>query len=430
MYQKFLNHIQEKSLFDSSQSLLLAMSGGVDSMVLADLLLHFEYKFSVAHINHKTRNGESDRDAEFVYAFCEQNNIQLHTMELGAVPDNENFQAFARRERYTYMLDLGYDKILTAHHSDDNVETILLHFFSGRSVRPIPLINQSIVRPLLPFGKDELIRHAFDNQIAYVEDSSNALHTYDRNFIRHKIIPELESHFTKVKKRIIQLSANIVADQELLELCASEILALSKKEEKILIPKDNLTPTKELLLYHAIKFMGFNLDQCADIINGIDRIGNQFLSDRYTLVVDREHLIIAPTKNSSLLVYCDLTVLPAKTTFNNYNFLFALPQGQNWDEGYNSILVSKEKIGQQLIIRTWRDGDRIYPRGMKGHSQSLKKFFANQKVDRIHKHEIPILTTNDGRIIWIAGYRQDERFMVDDHTSSEDKLIITVNRSN
>ena len=193
------------------------------------------------------------------------------TLQLWIKPEpNINFQSFAREARYSFFQSLGYDKILTAHHSDDNLETVLLHIFTGRSINQIPEINKNVIRPLLDFSKQEIIEYAEQNKIEYVQDESNFGTSYDRNFIRNKIIPLLDENFAQAKKRILNLSSNISENEDLLTQCSSELLEIEKQNERFIINKAKLSEGKSLLLFHGIKQWGFNVSQCEDIIDHIE----------------------------------------------------------------------------------------------------------------------------------------------------------------
>jgi tRNA(Ile)-lysidine synthase len=407
---RFLSHIKDKNLFDSSQSLLLSISGGIDSVVLFHLLRANKINFDAAHINHNTRDGDSDRDAQFVQDLCATHQVKLHFKSLKHTAVDENFQAFARKQRYRFLNALNYDKILTAHHADDNLETVLFHFVTGRSCKTIPQNNGKVVRPLLPFDKAEILEYAQSNNIEFVEDKTNEQNSYDRNFLRNIIIPALDGHFTQVKKRILNLANQINDNEELLDQCAAELLELEKKDDRIYISKSKLGEGKSLLLYHAIKQFGFNINQAEDINNTKDQIGNQFFSDAYILLIDRTYIIIADQSETHEIKAFEFQGLPYSVSYGNYIFNFSLPQGQMDIHDKNTIYCNYQEIGDRLTIRVWQDGDMFYPLGMGGHSQSLKKFFANNKIDRLRKKEIPILCNAENEIIWIAGLRQDARF--------------------
>ena len=420
----FLKHIKSKNFFDIKKRILVAVSGGIDSMVLLHLMQQTDYQIAVAHIDHNTRSGKSAEDALFIKKYCSDNNIEFHISDFK--DDNEdkgNFHHKAHSFRYKFFQSLDYDYIITAHHKDDHIETLVLNFVNGKANKGIPEINGNIVRPLLIFKKSEIEKYAQLNEVPYVEDSSNKTDDYDRNFLRNKIIPQLQSRFKDIDEKLINHHIRSRADQELLDKLISEKIKIDKSNFPILISKSSIDCDAQLL-YHSIKYFGFNRSQATDMVSALDHTGSIFYSGTHTLLVDRQKIIISDkidTKTEA--IYINLSKLPLSLRFIDYTMRFELVTKIE-DESDYICYFPISLIDKTLTLRTWKDGDSFCPIGMNGKHKTIKKFFADSKIDRLTKHQIPLLLSGKD-IMWVCGYRSDHRFRYEGSESEFLKVTLS-----
>lgn len=420
MFTRFIKHITQKKFFESDERLLIAVSGGIDSMVLLHLFQQLPFKISVVHVNHKTRNGGSDHDAKFVEDYCIINNLQLHLHILKYEKDDvDNFQDHFRNERYTFFHSLKYDKIITAHHSDDNLETVFLNFINGKSLHKIPEQNKNIIRPLLAFSKEDISIYAQKNKLEHQTDSTNSENTYARNFLRNKIINQLQSRDKHLQTKVLKLSDRIDANTNLLENLAEEKLRPNLQSQRVSISKVNMLNTSPLLQFHYLKHFNFNMSQCEMISKSLDTIGAIFNSKSHNLLIDRSEVFIEKESKNSSSLKVNLKHLPTYVDFNNYQLSFELTEEKEMDHSSANIAYFPiSLLSEELELRPWKDGDKIKPFGMKGKSQSLKKLFVENKTDRLTKEKLPILISKQD-IIWIPGIRTSEDYKV----KKESKLL-------
>lgn len=424
MFKSFINHINSKKFFQESDKLLVAVSGGIDSMVLLDLMHKSGFDISVAHVDHMTRNGQSTEDAKFVESYCNNFNVKFHLRTLDYQPDEiQNFQSFAHEQRYKFFDSLKYDKILTAHHSDDQFESLLWNLFTGRSVNGIKEVDGNRVRPLLSFHKEEIEEYASQKKIAFREDSSNLNDSYDRNYLRNTVIPQLLSRFPNIKGRMKTLMETSQSDMNTLENLADSVIPVSTGEGRYKIALENINIYGPAALFHIIKQFDFNRTQASNIFESLESVGAQFTSNTHEAVMDRDSLIIEVAKQDELqTLEINLKQLPSVIHFGDFQIQITI---QNYSGEYDGEFFGPMDTIEKLEIRSWEDGDSFQPKGMNGHTQSLKKFFTNGKIDKLSKHKIPILVIN-GRIASVLTLRRSELFEY--HETDKPCLKVTVNR--
>ncbi len=410
MFNRFLSHINSKKYFQKSDKILIAVSGGVDSMVLLDLLMKSDYDISVAHLNHKTRSGDSDLDAEFVKSFCLKHNIPFYEKELSEKKsDVSNFQAWAHDQRYTFFESLDCDIILTAHHLDDHIETVLLNIFNGRSMNGIHESFDKIRRPLLIFTKDEITDYAQNNEVPFVVDKSNKDSEYDRNFIRNELLSKIVERFPNALNRIKKLSSRNQADQQALQELVDRLDLEIREGSRIIISKIKIQELDDHLLYHILKTKGFNQTHAQDIFRSIDNVGAHFESSSHQLIIDRKNLIIEEITDVQEELVIDLSQIEKYYIYNNFRFTLSKEDQLSQSTEPNSEYFPIALLTEGLSIRPWKDGDHFQPKGMGGHRQSLKKFYTNNKIDLLQKKKVPLFISGK-EIIWVVPYRTDERY--------------------
>lgn len=416
----------------SSTELIVAVSGGVDSIVLAYVLDQLGFDFIVAHCNFHLRGEESNRDENFVRQYAEKIGKTFVCKDFDTVSyakENKlSIEEAARNLRYGWFRSLAEERkigesalpIFVAHHANDNVETVLMNFFRGCGIaglHGILPIKNGIFRPLLFAKRNEIVRFALSKQLTWIEDSTNTDEKYTRNFLRHNIIPELTETFSTLEDNILE---NIARFKEV-EILYNDHIALLKKKlvqyvdgtHQINIEQLKSQNALATIIFEIFKDFGFNTHQTNEILKLLDaQTGAKLTSETHVIWKDRDMLIVSSVEDCSeeMIVWqkdTDRIVLPDGSSFSQ-----AI---QFEDTSSTTIQLDKETLQFPLEIRHWRDGDFFYPAGMQG-KKKLAKFFIDLKIPNPIKQKIWILTSNE-KIVWIVGYRADRRFIASENTS-------------
>jgi tRNA(Ile)-lysidine synthase len=424
----------------TSSKVLLAVSGGVDSMVLLHLLKSSSINFEVAHCNFNLREEESEKDYLFVKKSCLQSDIVFNGKKFDttafAKENGLSIQMAARQLRYNWFSEIIQAKKLEylamAHHQNDQTETVLLNILRGKGSftwEGMSIFNKSIIRPLLNVSKKELIAYAKENKIEWREDSSNEKSDYQRNYIRNTIIPELDKHFPSAENNLLQFAEiNRYNNTILRQFINEKKLHLCSSEDGILkINSDLLIKENEpaVLLFHLINTYGFNFENCRQMVQAKNSSGKKFYSTDYIALIDRSSILIKKSKiiNSPSLIIENIS---KPITYNQIEFSFREIPNQQIElktQLKSVALIDQGKIAGPLKLRTYREGDYFYPLGMKG-KKLLSDFFIDEKINEFDKKQIPLLCDND-QIVWISGYRLDERYKVTDATEKILRVDIT-----
>ena len=425
MLQKFQNHIQQNLPFLIGKKVLLAVSGGIDSMVLTVLMQQSGFQIGVAHCNFQLRAEESNQDYNFVEEYCLKNNIQFFGQKFKTKEYAEekklSIQLAARKLRYEWFDELlttkGFDYVLTAHHLDDSAETFLINFTRGTGMdglTGIPQQNGKIVRPLLFLSREEIENHAKENNIAWREDSSNASDKYLRNKIRHDIIPVLK----ELNTGFLQSFQNTIESLQQTQSMAAN--ASDIKYRQIIFEEDeqikiNLSQLLELPNYKAylhdwLKPYGFTAWEDIYSLTSAQS-GKQILSETHRLLKDRTLLILSKISNDQNISYSiDENLngdgLPIKLYFSDQNHIT--------NATANTIFVDKLSLKFPLTLRKWQEGDYFYPSGMQG-KKKVSKYFKDEKFSLIDKENTWLLCSGN-EIIWIVNHRANQRFLANNNT--------------
>lgn len=434
MLTKFQNHLNKNFPFLKEKRLLLATSGGIDSMVLVHLLHQLKYDFAVAHCNFQLRNSESDTDEFFVKSFCDEEKIEAFIQKFEtkkfASDYNLSIQLAARKLRYDWFYELleqeNFDYILTAHHLDDSLETFLINLSRGTGLdglTGIPNQNDKIIRPLLVFSRNEIETFANENAILWREDSSNASDKYLRNKLRHDVVPILKelnpsflSSFEKTVENLKQ-SQSMVDDAS--KLVYKIVVEENENELKINLKELLKLPNYNAYLYQWLKDYGFNAwNDIYDLVHA--QSGKQVFCENFFLLKDRFYLILSPKNDINRNQIYDIDKnfsqvnIPLKFDFCNV--------GDISISDSNSIFVDEDQLKFPLQLRKWQEGDVFHPFGMQG-SKKVSKYFKDEKLSLIDKLNKWLLCSDD-QIVWIVGMRQDERFKVTTNTTKILKITI------
>lgn len=431
----FIKHTDENFSFLREGKSIIAVSGGLDSMVLLHLAQAANLKIAVANCNFNLRGPESDGDSEFVKVFASQHSIEVFATSFDtskfAKEHKLSTQMAARELRYLWFEEIrrenNFDYILTAHHLDDNLETFLINLSRGSGIDGllgIPAISNAIVRPLLPFGRSQILQYAQENNIYWREDSSNADDHYLRNSIRQKITPELKNltgnflqSFQNTQQYLKQ-TQSMAKDASV--LVYKQVVEVEEETIKIKLVELLRLENFKAYLYDWLSPFGFTAwDDIYSLTTA--QSGKIVQSQEYTLLKDRKHLILfrqlKNLDNSIFLIGKDVTKVnnPIKLELSSE------PYESNLDS--NCIFVDCEKLHFPLEIRRWNEGDYFFPLGMTG-KKKLSKFFKDQKIP-VNQKETIWLLLSDGEIVWVVNHRLDNRFKVTNNTKEILRIKLT-----
>jgi tRNA(Ile)-lysidine synthase len=435
MLTKFQNHINENLPFLKKKKLLLATSGGIDSMVLLHLCHQLELDIRVAHCNFQLRSDESDEDEDFVKSQTDKLQIPIFIKKFDtksfAEKEKLSIQVVARNLRYnwfnTLLINNDYDYILTAHHLDDSLETFLINFTRGSGLdgfTGIPQQNGTIIRPLLPFSRNEIEVFAKENNVEWREDSSNASDNYLRNKLRHNVIPILKELNPSLLHSFENTISNLKQAQSLVD-DASRIVYRKVVTDINFQKRINLTELIQMPNYHSYLYqwlapLGFSdWDSINDLV--VAQSGKQVFSETHVVLKDRNELILFPKQNeiepSNFLISKDQREIkfPLNISFFNVDDISV--------NTTNTIFVDEGKLQFPLEMRKWEEGDWFYPLGMNG-KKKLSKFFKDEKFSLLDKSTTWLLCS-ENQIVWVIGKRQDERFKVTEETTKILKINYT-----
>ena len=402
----FENKVLKKIKTLKEKKILVCMSGGLDSTVLAHLLLKNNFKISVAHVNYSLRGNESLKNEKFVKDFCKSNKLKLHLKKIRKGKLNKSIQIETRKIRYDWfkkvLIEFNYDLITTAHHLDDNVENILIGMFRNPSRNNLTLIpeqNKNILRPFLGEKKDDIISYANDNEIEFSVDSSNSQDYYLRNRIRNILIPEIEKidkYFTEKVSNIIESISSTKINFVMDNLFIHEL-------DYTKINKQDLE-NENSLKYFIENLKNFNFYNKKEILNFlIAKTGKKIVSNTHTILSDREFFLI---KRNEIL---DSNEYELEMGINQNPFIIKLEMSDEAKKPNSREVCLYCDIKLPLIVRRPKIGDTFYPYGMKG-KKKLSKFFKDKKMSIFAKQNQWVLSNRDD-IIWIIGERADNRFI-------------------
>lgn len=439
----FKETIKKNHLFSPKDKLLLAVSGGVDSIVLCELCKQAGYEFSIVHCNFKLRGEESDRDELFVKELAKKYGVEFYskTFDTKTISQQEkkSIEETARDLRYEWFGQLmspdsslpTLDYLLTGHHADDNIETVVMNFFRGTGIKGLRGIlpkKNKIIRPLLFVRRKEIEDFAFLHQLKYVTDHTNLETAFTRNFFRNNILPEVMKFYPGVDKNIINNIERFGEIEELykqaINLHKSKLLEAKGNEFHIPVLKLKKSAPLKSIVFEIIKDFGFTAHQTDEVIALLDsETGKYISSETHCIIKNRNWIIISSAKTEEATniliedkekaVQFSLGTLKLETT-TNYKL-----QTTNF-----SVSLDTKEIKFPLLLRKAKSSDYFYPLGMK-KKKKLNRFFIDQKLSKTEKENVWILESNQ-RIIWVVGHRIDDRFKLTDRTKEvlQLKLIL------
>ncbi len=433
LLQPFLTYVHENHLFKDGDKVIVAVSGGVDSMTLADLMLRSGCEVVIAHCNFHLRGEDSNGDEQFVRDFAENHNVKCFVNQFDtrqyAEEHGVSIEMAARDLRYSWFEELrkslNFDKIAVAHHSDDQIETFFINLFRSaglhglKGMRPA---NGALIRPLLWASRNDIMAYAHQHGMKWREDCTNAESFYLRNKIRNLLLPVVDEINPEGRKAILRSIANLSSEDELYrQLLESELNKSIKEGDSQRVDKNFFAGAcGRQLLFEWLRQFGFNSDQTDSVFKAMNGLsGKHFLSDTHEVIVNRADFELVPLardNNEDVIVTINeetASVQEHQLHFSRYIKNESFVMNTSAEYAY----LDFDKLKFPLKIRHWRRGDRFRPLGMKGQ-KLLSDFFVDEGFTSLQKTNVSILLTADDDIVWIVGHRIDDRFKITGATKS------------
>lgn len=421
MVERFKKYLVSHHLLSKGDKALVALSGGVDSMVLATLMLRCGYDVSFAHCNFHLRGEESDGDEAFVRAFADKVGVTLFVKHFDTLQYADNHklsvEMAARELRYSWFESLGFDNVAVAHHADDQIETFFINLLRGSGIKGLKAMqprNGIYLRPLLWASRDEILSFALKNSIQWREDHTNNETIYFRNKIRHLLLPVLDDVKTDARNRMLFSIDCLCSENQLYRSLIKEKLkavedvrgVLHSVSKNLFLGEDgSVTNTNIQLLFEWIRDFGFSFSQCESICAAMSSsAGKSFFSNDYQLVVEKNDVEIFP-------IVTDESVPEIKMTILERDGGFVIDKN-NCDIAQ----LDADKLSLPLSLRRWQNADRFRPLGLRG-SKLVSDFFNDIGLTTFEKKNTWIMIDNKGTIVWVVGRRIDDRFKITEKTS-------------
>ena len=429
MLEQFKSYVNGQHLFSSEQQVLLAVSGGRDSVCMAHLMHTAGYRFAIAHCNFHLRPGDCDRDQQFVVQLAESLDVPCYTVDFDtrdyASRHGQGIEEAARNLRYGWFAELcvghGFYCLATAHHRDDSVETFFLNLMRGtgiaglHGIRPVTQLNgMTVVRPMLCFQRADIDRYVEEQGLTYVEDSTNSAIDVRRNRIRLQLMPMLRKLYPSVDET---MQANIERLNDTEHIYRAAIASLA---ERLVRPYRSPVPTvttqmvsislasipepRGTILFELLHPYGFNSSVVSDMLRCEQQTGKQFRSSTHDAVISRGSLIVAERRDP---------VPPDIVETEDVYFRVR-----------HSVLIDADQARRPFSLRLWEAGDRFYPNGMP-YRRKVSDYLKDRKLNRIEKHYVYVLVDAEGRIVWIVGLCVDNRFRLSQSTQHTLRLAIS-----
>jgi len=427
--KQFLNHIGQTTTVKNTDKILLAVSGGMDSMVMADLFIKAGFSIGVAHCNFQLRGEESEADTAFVREYAARHRIPFFLEYFDTKSQAQNsgvsIQQVARTLRYEFFERIatqeGFNYIATAHHADDDLETFLLNFVRGTGIDGLsgmPAVRGKIIRPMLFLSREDIRHYASAHSISWREDSSNTMTDYSRNFLRLQVIPRLlelnpglGTTFLRTRERMA--GARHFAEQYKVSF---EQHHVSKVDGRTFIDKKALHASRypSVLLWELVKPHGFRFEQCDDIVRATE-FGKWVTSGRMVLLNDRDKFVLQTITSEEADAVVVVPGVCAVLFQEEMTGIEVNPESNVFNSPPTEAFLDFNKLVFPLTWRKWRDGDAFQPLGMRGQKK-VSDFLIDLKIDRLQKERVTVLESA-GTIVWVVGLRIAEPFKITSETT-------------
>jgi len=435
--QSFKDYASTNALFFPGQKILLAVSGGKDSVLMAHLFAQSGFMFGIAHCNFNLRADESQRDESFVRILSSNLGVPFHVTHFKTKAYAEEHkistQMAARVLRYNWFEEIrnqhGYDVVALAQHQDDVIETVLLNLTRGTGIAGLHGImpkRGSLIRPMLFISRSEIDGLIEANDLSYVEDSSNLGANYARNKVRHHVVPQLRELNPNLAQTFRQNVQRFAETEQVLQQVVSSL------KQSIFLQKGNawylsiaqlkVLQPQQLLLFEMLREYGFSELVVATLLKALDKqSGTSFYSGTHRIVVDRSHLVLSELQvQDQPIVFVHPQDQRVKLPFHTLSVSY--DEQPFFEKDNSKAFLDAGKLIFPLVVRTREPGDKFIPLGMTSFKK-LSNFFIDQKVPLSEKDRVPVLVNGNGELIWIGGLRQDDRYKV---TASTKKVAVLV----
>lgn len=434
LLKKTGDFIQREVLFTRQDRLVVGVSGGLDSVVLVHLLIKLEYGIELAHMNYGLRGEESDRDEAFVRQLALEWKLPLHVKKIDAaessVKEVRNIQEWARELRYQWFQEIIQEEkpirkgrpgsyIVVAHHATDQAETILQNLVRGSGLNGIKGMlpkRKLVCRPLLFAEREELEQYAKEEQLNWVEDSSNATDKYNRNKIRQQLLPLIKEIYPDSIRRIYLNSRNFQSlaayTEQQVGRSLKKLIQVKGEEQWLPIRKWKLSAGGRYLLFEWLQAVGFSADQVEQAIALMDSQSGQSISNgEFQLLKNRNWLILS-RREEQLNEWLVLEKEEGEISFSGGRLIWKQEEwkGQAISDDSSMALLNAKDIQFPLLLRKWASGDYFYPLGMP-KKKKIARFLIDQKISRSDKEKVWVLETGK-KICWVVGHRIDDRFKI------------------
>lgn len=436
----FQESLRKYQLLPREKKVLLAVSGGIDSVVLCELAKDAGLSFAVAHCNFGLRGAESERDEAFVRSLASRYGVEVYVKRFAtatfAEEEKLSIQEAARKLRYDWFDEVrrehGFAATLLAHHADDNIETVLMNFFRGTGLDGLTGMPEDkkeayCLRPLLPLRRSEIESFAKEQELQWVEDSSNASSKYTRNFFRNELLPQVRKVFPQAEENLLR---NMERLQQVNTLYRERVVELKKKVcevrgEEVHIPVLKLMKYRNTsLIYEILKDFGFGEKFVAEVIKLAEASSGKYIANEaYRIIRHRAWFVIAPNKATAATFVIDKEDEAVRFDSNELLLKFVRIESFSIDTSSFVAQVDAGEIRFPLILRKWKKGDYFYPLGMR-KKKKLARFFIDQKLSQTEKEKVWVLESHR-RIVWVVGRRIDDRVKVTENTRQVLRLSVS-----
>jgi tRNA(Ile)-lysidine synthase len=448
IYQRFKKVVNKHELISDGDLIIAGISGGVDSVVLLDLLDHFQkekkidFELIAAHLNHMTRRGASDRDQALVEKLCKERSIRLETkkidVEKKSSKSGKSFEMVARKIRYQFFNSISPGGIIaTGHTRDDHIETILLRIFQGTGLKGLEGISyriDNVIHPLIFATKQQLYEYAEEHQLEFNQDRTNFENSCQRNVIRNQILPLVKKEINPNHKAAISRLSTIAREiDDFMERGAAKKLnQISRDKSSWFYSLDigqlsafHPALSKQIILVASNRLIPHSIIA----YKTFEQLTKQLSRETEGQLLELNSDLAANFDRGRLFIYnkrvqnWNKKVVAINSSFETDSFIFTnhlVDKGWNKQDFENVEYIDYDKLEGELVLRHWRKGDKFRPLNFK-HSKKLSDLFIDRKIPNFKKHHLPILVNNQ-RIVWVCGLRLSDHFKIDEKTENFLKL--------
>ena len=440
--EKIIRFIEEQELIERGDKILVALSGGPDSVFLLHFLLKYRKKYGIEigamHVNHMIRGEEANKDEKFCRKLCLKLGVDYHTVKRNvpsfAKTNKISIEEAAREIRYKELTKIQknffYDKIATAHNCSDNAETVFLNLIKGTGLKGlsgIPIRRENIIRPILSISKDEILEYLKKNKVEYLIDKTNLSNIYERNFVRNEIFPQIKKHLNPKIEQTIFKSSLVLKKQSTVVNSAIEMISqhvVRKKGDKLEINVDKLNAIDKNIWSDVVKLSiernystQASFNDCKKVIllfsNQIGKSVN--ISNGLSALRERGKILVYIKRKQKKSEYVEIKIGGSGTIDNKRIIINRVDKKIATKSNNKKIeLINADKVTDRFLLRYWKNGDRFSPLGLNG-SKKVSDFLNDQKVSSFEKRKQLVLINNK-KIVWVVGYRIDDRFKITDKT--------------